>query len=237
MRTGIRRAFTLIELLTVIAIIAILAAILFPVFAKAREKAEQTNCLNNVKQTNLAMLMYATDYDNRLPMIGATAAQCVNANDCPGLTLANVPVYWPATLNPYTKNDQIMICPNTTQDGQSFNSSTDARPTTGTPGVSYGMNADLDTCKTTRVTYPGSTVLVFDIATDGGVCWSDASSSTPPMRLRANHLGVDPGVNSAAPCGDGYATIGFADGHAKVLKASAAIIANPGTSDVRWTKN
>ena len=57
------------------------------------------------------------------------------------------------------------------------------------------------------------------------------------MRLRANHLGVDPGVNSAEPCGDGYATIGFVDGHAKVLKASAAIVANPGADDVRWTKN
>ncbi len=62
-----RKGFTLIELLVVIAIIAILAAILFPVFAKAREKARQTSCLSNMKQIGLASMMYAQDYDERLP--------------------------------------------------------------------------------------------------------------------------------------------------------------------------
>ena len=61
-----RNAFTLIELLVVIAIIAILAAILFPVFAQAREKAKQTSCLSNIKQINTASLMYAQDYDENL---------------------------------------------------------------------------------------------------------------------------------------------------------------------------
>src|SRR5438309_4163016 len=62
---GNRRAFTLIELLVVIAIIAILAAILFPVFAKAREKARQTSCLSNTKQIMLGQKMYVQDYDEQ----------------------------------------------------------------------------------------------------------------------------------------------------------------------------
>src|SRR5579871_6638620 len=62
-----RRGFTLIELLVVIAIIAILAAILFPVFAQAREKARQATCLSNLKQLGLAFLMYASDYDGNFP--------------------------------------------------------------------------------------------------------------------------------------------------------------------------
>ena len=62
-----RRGFTLIELLVVIAIIAILAAILFPVFAQAREKARAATCVSNLKQIGNAMMMYVQDYDERLP--------------------------------------------------------------------------------------------------------------------------------------------------------------------------
>ncbi len=69
-----RRGFTLIELLVVIAIIAILAAILFPVFARAREKARQASCLSNLKQLGLAMLMYVQDYDGVFPYIHDTNA-------------------------------------------------------------------------------------------------------------------------------------------------------------------
>jgi prepilin-type N-terminal cleavage/methylation domain-containing protein len=65
-----RTGFTLIELLVVIAVIAILAAIIFPVFAKARAKARQTSCLSNIKQLGLATLMYADDNDNTFPPFG-----------------------------------------------------------------------------------------------------------------------------------------------------------------------
>ncbi len=63
-----RAGFTLIELLVVIAIIAVLAAILFPVFAQAREKARQTACLSNLKQMGTAVMMYSLDYDETLPL-------------------------------------------------------------------------------------------------------------------------------------------------------------------------
>src|SRR5437588_7543059 len=66
-RKNSRSAFTLIELLVVIAIIAILAAILFPVFAQAREQARKASCLSNCKQLGLAMQMYAQDYDDNMP--------------------------------------------------------------------------------------------------------------------------------------------------------------------------
>ncbi len=95
-----RRGFTLIELLVVIAIIAILAAILFPVFAKAREKARQSACLSNVKQITLAMLMYAQDYDEIVPR----CSQWVPG--WPGYVYK-----WPQLIYPYTSNVQIMSCP------------------------------------------------------------------------------------------------------------------------------
>jgi prepilin-type N-terminal cleavage/methylation domain-containing protein len=70
-----RKGFTLIELLVVIAIIAILAAILFPVFAKAREKARQSSCLSNIKQIGLAFLQYCQDYDEKFVLSHTTSGQ------------------------------------------------------------------------------------------------------------------------------------------------------------------
>lgn len=91
-----RTGFTLIELLVVIAIIAILAAILFPVFARAREKARQSSCLSNLKQIATATLMYCQDYDETMPRYYHTSSLNFTAQ---------------TSIQPYIKNEQIWMCP------------------------------------------------------------------------------------------------------------------------------
>src|ERR687884_334050 len=94
------KGFTLIELLVVIAIIAILAAILFPVFAQAREAARTTSCRSNLKQIGSALAMYTQDYDeNTAPSF----LYYTNGN-------ADL-VWWPDLARPYVKNEQVYLCP------------------------------------------------------------------------------------------------------------------------------
>ncbi len=111
-----RRGFTLIELLVVIAIIAILAAILFPVFARAREKARQSACLSNVKQLGLGLMMYVQDYDETM---------IPYATSPPGTSFT-----WPKLIEPYVKNLGIFDCPSS---GRKFDG-------TSSYSVSYGGN-------------------------------------------------------------------------------------------------
>lgn len=94
-----KRGFTLIELLVVIAIIAILAAILFPVFARARAKASATACLSNLKQIGLATAMYAQDYDGMLPFLW------IQNSSTGDITT------WYNLVEPYARNKQILVCP------------------------------------------------------------------------------------------------------------------------------
>src|SRR5687767_3270463 len=122
-----RRAFTLIELLVVIAIIAILAAILFPVFAQAKEAAKKTQCLSNTKQTVLGALMYAADYDDVIPQLdnNGSCAYAGNAG-CQGPDWGIFPpptanpgngyaaggqVMFFGAVQPYVKNHQLAVCP------------------------------------------------------------------------------------------------------------------------------
>jgi prepilin-type N-terminal cleavage/methylation domain-containing protein/prepilin-type processing-associated H-X9-DG protein len=97
---GERRGFTLIELLVVIAIIAILAAILFPVFARARAAARKTSCLSNVKQVSLAVLQYVQDYDEKFPGWSWGRRYEHFSNE-----------FWDAAVLPYVKNLGVFQCP------------------------------------------------------------------------------------------------------------------------------
>ncbi len=117
-------AFTLIELLVVIAIIAILAAILFPVFARARENARRASCQSNMKQLGLGFLQYAQDYDENFP---AGEIWCCDAGRTRGFGWAN-------RIYPYIKSSQIYICPSVT---------------TSAPAVTYLYNGDITNDKNT----------------------------------------------------------------------------------------
>jgi prepilin-type N-terminal cleavage/methylation domain-containing protein/prepilin-type processing-associated H-X9-DG protein len=107
-----RRGFTLIELLVVIAIIAILAAILFPVFAQAREKARQATCMSNLKQLGPAFSMYLQDYDGSLPTLvnPRTEQWSCNAPHSAWFEYGG----WPVVVHPYVKNGGVYVCPSAT---------------------------------------------------------------------------------------------------------------------------
>ena len=122
-----RCGFTLIELLVVIAIIAILAAILFPVFAKAREKARQSSCSSNVKQLTLAMLQYVQDYDETFP-VSAFGSYTVDPW-----------IFWPHQMQAYIKNWQVMGCPSISYSSQSMT----YHGMTYTPRPTYGFSVAL----------------------------------------------------------------------------------------------
>jgi len=109
----IRRAFTLIELLVVIAIIAILAAILFPVFARARDSARRASCSSNMKQIILAYTMYAQDYDEVTVPVYTYDTNLGGGPITGGGTGGATFPYWPDILLPYIKSRQIFKCPST----------------------------------------------------------------------------------------------------------------------------
>jgi prepilin-type N-terminal cleavage/methylation domain-containing protein/prepilin-type processing-associated H-X9-DG protein len=129
---GKRSAFTLIELLVVIAIIAILAAILFPVFAQARDKARQTSDLSNIKQMALGALMYVQDYDEVLPSPAFRECRSIATTAPPNLWSPRWRT-WPELIYPYTKNMDLFTSPNRSDSpffgyGINVNSSNDDYP-------------------------------------------------------------------------------------------------------------
>ena len=189
-----RRAFTLIELLVVIAIIAILAAILFPVFAKAREKARQSSCGSNVKQLAVATMQYAQDYD-----------ECL----VPSYTGVSIPgaTYWNELVQPYMKNTQALVCPSQQKLGTGGNSAYgwNFRYLTYTwGGTSAYSRGGIPLAK---ITAPAETVMAVD---------SGSVNSALGYVSDANGPYIPSGVHNN---GDNYC---FCDGHAKWLSLMEA---------------
>jgi len=215
------QGFTLIELLVVIAIISLLAAILFPVFARARENARRASCMSNLKQIGLGMMMYVQDYDERyapsiMGSFRVTSSYTTGAA-CTGKPCAIYQVSdgvypgnfwsWMDSLYPYTKSVQIYQCPSQPSDTTS----------------SYGYNAYINQetisnvpVSMSAISRPADIVMFLD---DHYAYNTYAYPYSPNGGWKAYTWGL--GSPYFAPHFDGT-NIAFADGHAKWMKQTSA---------------
>jgi prepilin-type N-terminal cleavage/methylation domain-containing protein/prepilin-type processing-associated H-X9-DG protein len=219
-----RKGFTLIELLVVIAIIAILAAILFPVFGRARENARRTSCQNNLKQFGLAAMQYVQDHDGFYPRVSFETTDPAPT----GLPkIAGNRWIWQEVLFPYYKSLQVIYCPSNTTTKPTFGSNID-----GSSSGNYGMNYHIappsnPVVHEAKFTRPASTYMMVDSGT-----YSIGTASVLNKSGAAYHPGA--GRSSSTAC-NGYSgaqlkdckegrhfegvNMAFADGHVKWLKS------------------
>ncbi len=216
--------FTLIELLVVIAIIAILAAILFPVFARARENARRASCQSNVKQILLGVMQYTQDYDEKYPTYIVTAGAFSST--------------WYILTQPYLKSTQIFKCPSDSTTTAATLTTTFAPPSGYV--VSYAENyrfslpSGNEGISLASVSSPSTTVFMSDAgkAADGPNGTVQASSLEKVANLRIMITNADPYAAGLAAGGNGdwtgpnprhleTANVGYADGHVKSLRANS----------------
>ena len=223
-----RRGFTLIELLVVIAIIAILAAILFPVFARAREKARQTACLSNVKQLGLGIEMYLQDYDEEYPPYGGWVGSNLWC--------------WPSSLLPYVKNTQVFRCPSDKPQPRTDWTGTSPLDGFGVPliNISYGMNLGiqrwypskpqglgsnwgdagiLQGASTVTVANPAGTILLGEFARIYDLHGIYADQLWLAYVMEGSEYDAE---SSLPDRHNGGVNLAYCDGHAKWVKRSAA---------------
>jgi|SwirhisoilCB2_FD_contig_81_945294_length_1247_multi_3_in_0_out_0_1 prepilin-type N-terminal cleavage/methylation domain-containing protein/prepilin-type processing-associated H-X9-DG protein len=236
--------FTLIELLVVIAIIAILAAILFPVFAQAREKARSISCLSNVKQINLGFQMYMQDYDEAWLF---RPGSDVNYGSCSWRYICddNLPYEdWDDVVQPYLKNYQIVSCPSLGQDAGLAGEITHGALNLGIGVNEYPFSGLVQpdcpkqgiynyVCpgySLAAVTHPAQTINI----SDAGKLWRDDALQLgywPGCGQSGSvmHCGPSPWIAPAEPYESGSewgpedrhtatANVGFMDGHVKAMR-------------------
>jgi prepilin-type N-terminal cleavage/methylation domain-containing protein/prepilin-type processing-associated H-X9-DG protein len=239
----IRRAFTLIELLVVIAIIAILAAILFPVFAQAREKARQTTCLSNQKQIGLGMLMYSQDYDELMPL---ARVQSVAGGAWTGGYMTSPPnwrpgnvalrsLFWANSIQPYLKNGDLYKCPSAAL----YTVISTSTATAPTYKMSYTMNGLLSQYPQAGINLPADTLLLWEGS--GKAAVDGFASENPSLNCSdANQNCVYVARGTACATGNGGtglmygpegtmyvhnngANFTYADGHVKYRRLGAVV--------------
>jgi len=206
-----RNGFTLIELLVVIAIIAILAAILFPVFARAREKARQASCLSNLKQLSLGMSMYAQDYDETWPLAYYYSADFSEEFSWDFHINWNTGSHEVGLIGPYTKNEQINACP-----------TAKGLQTWGRPYTGYGYNTSyigrgqfepvVPAASLGEVQLPSETVLLCDSAYYTGTALGGCNFLRAPSD--PSYAWIGPNVHFRH---NGTANVAYCDGHAKAV--------------------
>ena len=184
---GTKPGFTLIELLVVIAIIAILAAILFPVFASAREKARQTTCASNLKQSGIAVLQYVQDYDEMTPFVACEPSG---------------PYTWYAQIYPYVKTTQVYVCPD------------DSRSPTGASQVmaSYGVNNNFGAITANLILVPSQSVMMLDAK---GNWWNNVLAAGADNSV-ASSIGRVWGAGNPWHVQGTCVNLLFADGHVHI---------------------
>lgn len=216
-----RRGFTLIELLVVIAIIAILAAILFPVFAKAREAARKTTCTSNLKQLSLAMAMYRTDYDSQFPFAGWFDTGTCSTND------------WQNSIFPYVKNKGAYHCPSSTDIHNDADEHQDWNRTATDYLINNQLSANRNPLKESAVVAPADCVMLLEGHCDWnnqGQCIAAGSSTLQSNNYWCREysiFGNDGDLVTGTWDGsthvwgltrhDGGVTSAFVDGHVKFM--------------------